>query len=80
VPKVQTDAQLPPELDYVWEMFEEISMGLQGSGFGIPVITWRDLSAWKENTGTPLEPWEAKALVILGNLRAFVTGQKVAGK
>jgi hypothetical protein len=30
---------------------------------GLHDLTWRDLSAWAELTGTPLNSWEARAML-----------------
>jgi hypothetical protein len=37
---------------------------------GVATVTWEGLAAWCELTGIELKPWEARAMVRLGNVRA----------
>lgn len=70
---IQTGPPFPDELGYLWAAFVEISAGLAGSGFGPPVMTWEAIRAWQALTGFgEIEPWEARALVQLGLLRASI--------
>jgi hypothetical protein len=48
---------------------------VMSSGMGPMPITWSELKAWQELTGTELEPWEARTLVALS--REFA-GEAVA--
>lgn len=63
----------PDELDYLWEWFREISFGLNPNGLVPALVGWRDIRAWRAEMDIgPLEPWEARALVELGLLRASI--------
>lgn len=66
----------PPELDYVWDWFSEIRMGLAGNGFAPAVITWEGLRSWAALKRIALAPWEASLLVTLGQLRASIELKK----
>ena len=35
-----------------------------------PRVTWEGLAAWSDITGIDLLPWEARAMVALGGVRA----------
>lgn len=75
---IDADApEFPDGLDYLWRWFQEISLGLSPNGFAPPVVTWEALRAWQAATDVGVvEPWEAKALVQLGMLRAGVMSEK----
>jgi hypothetical protein len=60
----------PTELQYLWSWFTEHCLGLQASGMAMPHVTWEGLSAWCELMDIALVPWEARAMVRLGNVRA----------
>jgi len=36
----------------------------------MPRVTWEGLAAWSDITGIELLPWEARAMVQLGSVRA----------
>ena len=59
-------------LAYLWEYFNEISMGMSMNGMSYPTISWKCLAAWRELMRIDLEPWEWRALLKLGGLRATV--------
>lgn len=59
----------PEPLEYIWQHFCEIAFGLPINGFAPSPVTWSALCDWSALTGTPLEPWEARALVMLGAAR-----------
>jgi hypothetical protein len=67
----------PYELTYLWNWFTEIASGLQGNGWGAPVVTWEALRAWAEFMRVGLEPWEASALIRVGLVRADALAPKV---
>lgn len=60
----------PTELQYLWMWFSEHSWGLQANGMAVPNVTWEGLAAWCELMDVALVPWEARAMVRLGNVRA----------
>ena len=71
-PKVSIVPDGPPfpdPLDYIWQAFCEIVFGLDINGFAPSPVTWTALADWSALTGTPLEPWESRALVMLGATR-----------
>ncbi len=68
----------PPELFYLWRYFIELSQGIGSGGFGPAVVTWADLRAWRFQMGIELAPWEARALVMLGSLRASIASEQTA--
>lgn len=69
--------EFPDAIEYLWRWFQEISLGLPVSGFGPPVVTWEALRAWQDLAGVGrIEPWEARALVQLGMLRAAILAEK----
>lgn len=73
----------PQALVYLWNWFDEISIGLSSNGFGPAILTWEALKAWSEFAVIRLEPWEARVLVTLGYKRALIHGeeqQKTQGK
>lgn len=66
----------PEELGYLWGWFGELAAGVSSNGFVPPVITWEALGAWRDEMDIgPLEPWEARALIDLGRLRAAVIAE-----
>lgn len=69
---------LPQALAYLWIYFQEHSMGLSQTGMGPAVVTWESLSGWCALTGITLLPWEAKAMVRLGVMRATVEAEKLS--
>lgn len=70
----------PDLLDYLWSWFAEISLGLAVSGMAPPVVTWADVAAWRAQTGEVVEPWEARAIVSLGSLRAGIAAEAAREK
>lgn len=67
----------PLELDYLWQWFIEISIGLAPTGFGPAMVTWEAVRAWQQMSGAgPVEPWEARALIRLGMARAAVQAER----
>lgn len=60
----------PTELQYLWVWFSEHCWGLQITGMAIPNVSWEGLAAWCDLMDIALAPWEARAMVQLGNTRA----------
>ncbi len=67
----------PDELDYLWRWWSEIIEGTEGNGFGAPRTGWLVLAAWSDLSRTLLEPWEARALVKIGNVFASVHNEDI---
>lgn len=70
----------PLEIDYVYEWFLTLIIGVASNGMGPTQVTWRDVQAWREQMGLILEPWEAHALVRLGFHRAVIESEKLDEK
>lgn len=75
-PVAPTGPEFPNEIDYLWDWFMQISLGLTPTGFAPPVVTWEAVQAWSLLTECPLEPWEAVALVQLGLIRASIQSEE----
>jgi hypothetical protein len=60
----------PEELRYLWVWFSQHCWGLQVTGMAMPRVSWEGLAAWCSLMDVALLPWEASALVQLGNVRA----------
>lgn len=56
------EPDLPPATaPWVVEKLMEVGP-VVSAGMGPGPITWRDIAAWQEVTGFPLDPWEARLL------------------
>lgn len=73
------EPEFPFELNYLWLWFHELTLGIEAPGFGAPVVTWEAVYAWSSLMGIELEPWEAMALVDLGQKRAMILLEKPKG-
>jgi hypothetical protein len=62
----------PFELEYLWQTFCDVSLGLAVNGMAVPTITWESLQAYEHLNGAPLEPWERRTLMLLSSARAHV--------
>ena len=74
----KSDPDLPPfpwALNYLWELFQELSAGLTSNGMGPPMASWGDVQNWCAAMRLDLDPWEKKALIRLANLRAMVLSE-----
>jgi hypothetical protein len=73
---VEDDApEFPWPLNYLWQHFLEISEAVARDDVGAPIITWEAIGSWSELMGTWLEPWELRAIVMVGRV-----GQSAAAK
>lgn len=57
-----------------------MSLGIASSGMAPAQITWLDIASWSRVMDVPLSAWEARALVILGRLRAGIESEKMAAQ
>jgi hypothetical protein len=65
------DAPEMPEIELVYLIDFMNQLGYATSGFnGATRISWQELKAWKDTTGTSLTAWEAETLMTLS--RAYV--------
>lgn len=78
-PAASLDVDLPPfpwVLNYLWDLFQELSSGLKSVGMGPIMADWRDVQAWCEAMCLDLEPWEKKTLIRLATLRAVIQSEE----
>lgn len=68
--------EFPWVLDYLWNFFNEFSMGLTSTGMAQVQASWRDVQDWCAAMCLDLEPWEKKALVRLANMRASILSEE----
>jgi hypothetical protein len=64
--------EIPGELAYLWEYFNDISMAVTPGGFGPAMATWDNIRSWSILMRVVLEPWEARMLARLSVIRANV--------
>ena len=76
VVEIEDGPACPRELIYLWNYFSEVSCGIASGGFGPAVVTWTDLYSWRWQMGIDLLPWEARAIIDLGSLRAVIASEK----
>lgn len=75
-PLIPNPPPFPEPLEYLWDWFAQISIGLPINGMTPPTLSWDTLHAWVLLTGLgPLEPWEAQALVQLSMMRAGIQSE-----
>lgn len=67
----------PEELDYLWNNFRQISLGMSVNGMAPPRISWELVSAWQTLMRLQLDPWEAETIVYLGALRAAIQAEHI---
>lgn len=61
----------------LWDLFLELALGVGSNGMGPPVVTWLDVEAFDRAADHGLSPWEKRALVRLGSVRASVMGEEM---
>ncbi len=67
----------PIALSYLWSWYCQHSMGLAINGMAPAVVTWEGIASWSAVMDVALEPWEALAMVRLGNVRANIESEKI---
>jgi hypothetical protein len=80
IPDAPNEPYFPMELRYLWAWFHELTAGIEAPGFGAPVVTWEAVAAWCSLCEVELEPWEARTLVELGQVRAMILLEKPKGQ
>jgi hypothetical protein len=60
--------EFPWPLNYLWEYFLEIADAVPHDDVGAPVITWEAIARWSELMAIWLEPWELRAIVMIGRI------------
>jgi hypothetical protein len=68
----------PEELAYLWNWYRQHEMGLAINGMAPPNVTWEGVAAWSMITDVLLQPWEARAMVVLGYARTVASGEAIA--
>lgn len=71
--ELSPDLKFPPLLDESDEWLTSVLYTLGpavGTGFGLSSISWSEMRAWCELTGTRLASWQAEGLVLMS--RAYV--------
>ena len=53
---------LPAALSYLWNHFAMLHRTRGSNGFGPNPISWSEMKAYVEMTGSRLEPWEVEAI------------------
>ena len=67
---------MPQELAYLWGWFLELHSGRTQTAMGPAPASHLDLMAWQSNNRIALEPWEARALMYLGQTWARAMSEK----
>lgn len=67
----------PDELSYLWDWYRIHAMGIALSGMAPAVVTWEGVAAWALLMDVALQPWEARAMVTIGYIRAVVEGESL---
>lgn len=72
------EPEVPVFVSYLWRWFQELHAARQSSGFGVSVITYRDIEAWSNVTGVRLCPWEIDVIKAIDQewLEAMATSDK----
>jgi hypothetical protein len=68
IPSDDEAPEFPWPLNYLWEYFLEIADAVPRDDVGAPMITWGDIESWSELMGVRLEPWELRAVVVIGRV------------
>jgi hypothetical protein len=76
---VDQGPDFPWPLEYLWNDFNEISLGLASNGFGAALITWESLQAWQRLRGLEIDPNDASTLIRLSHRRAVILEEKQPG-
>jgi len=67
----------PPQLDYLWQLYCQHTLGLAVSGMAPAVVTWEGMTAWCRLMDIELDPEEALILVRLGREAANAAAEKI---
>lgn len=57
--------ELPPQLKYIWEWFNELCRGRTSNGFGMNPLSHVEIDAWCRLKRIELESWELDALRVI---------------
>lgn len=70
--------EVPYEVAYLIDWFEDMCMGRTSSGFGINPLTWVDIQSWSNLTKYELHHWEVSAIKYLDAI--YITESKKRAK
>lgn len=68
----------PPQLDYLWGLYCQHTLGLASTGMAPAVVTWEGMTSWCRLMGIELDPEEALVLVRLGREAANAASERIA--
>ena len=69
--------ELPDCVFYIWEWFQEVVDGRNYAGMGQPLpISWAEIKAWSELTGTEPTTWEIQALKMIDRVYLIEASKK----
>lgn len=72
-------AEIPPmpeQLAYVWAWFCELERARTGNGFGLNPLSYTEIKAWADLSGSNVEPWEVAVLKRFDAVRIRVANEK----
>lgn len=75
-----TPPPFPPQLDYLWNLYCQHTLGIASTGMGPAVVTWEGMTAWCRLMAIKLDPEEALVLVKLGREAANAASEKIEKK
>lgn len=70
----------PDELDYLYDHFRQLIIGIGANGMGPVQVTWEALHVWRVQMRVTLDPWECLALVRMGFARAAIHSEAMMAK
>jgi hypothetical protein len=70
----------PPELIYLWDIFNKIRRRKGSSGFGPSPIEGQDIESFERRHRYPLAPWEHEIVEDLDDLYMKVQGEAARSK
>lgn len=60
-PELADLPQCPPGAEHIWDWFQQLN-GKRTFGMTLNPITWHDIYAWSQLTGTKPKQWELDAI------------------
>lgn len=73
-----TPPPFPPQLDYLWSLYCQHTLGLASSGMAPAVVTWEGMTAWCRLMAIEIDPDEALVLVRLGREAVNAASERIA--
>ena len=69
-------ATLRQHLDYLWQLFLQLSRTRGNTGYGLLPLSLVEIEAWTRLMCCPILPWELQAMLLLDS--AYMASQVVA--